>query len=216
MVPTPTWPPRGAQVSARCQPIKPVADYPCAMPEKIQSLQGQLLLDGGNLRGSWFHRTVVLICQHNDEGAFGLVLNRPSGASVGEAVVADIPETLKQMPLNIGGPVQPGALSYLHGDAYLPSGSVMPNVDLGHSLEQLIELAGDFTPMRKILVFAGYAGWSPGQLDDEIRRDAWLIHPATPDLIFGPEPAGLWHRILRELGGRFRLLSESPDDLASN
>ncbi|MCC7375851.1 MAG: YqgE/AlgH family protein [Verrucomicrobiales bacterium] len=186
------------------------------MPEKTKSLRGQLLLDGGNLAGSWFHRSVVLICQHNEEGAFGLVLNRPSGAIVGDAVVTDLPDTLKQLPLQIGGPVQPGALSYLLGDAFLPSASVMPNVELGHSLDQLIELAGEFSPTRKILVFAGYAGWSPGQLDDEIRRDAWLIQPATPEIIFDAEPAGLWRRILRDLGGRFRLLSDSPDDLASN
>jgi putative transcriptional regulator len=186
------------------------------MPGQKKSLQGQLLLDGGQLHGSWFHRTVVLVCQHDAEGAFGLVLNRPSGTEVGEALVADLPEKLKSMPLYIGGPVQPGALSYLHGDTFLPGGSVMANVDLGHSLDQLVELAGDFSSSRRLLVFAGYAGWSAGQLDDEIARDSWLVHQASPELIFDSNPQELWHRILRERGGRFRLLADSPEDLSAN
>lgn len=186
------------------------------MPGQKKSLQGHLLLDGGNLHGSWFHRTVVLICQHDAEGAFGLVLNRPSGTEVGEALVADLPERLKSMPLYIGGPVQPGALSFLHGDSFLPGGSVMPNVDLGHSLDQLVELASDFSPSRRLLVFAGYAGWSAGQLDDEIARDSWLVHQASPELIFDSDPQDLWRRILRERGGRFRLLADSPEDLSVN
>ena len=82
------------------------------MPEKKAFLKGQLLLDSGQLRGSFFQRTVVLICQHDAEGAFGLVLNRTSGNSVGEMIVADLPEPLKECPLYLGGPVQPSALSF--------------------------------------------------------------------------------------------------------
>lgn len=181
-----------------------------------KSLRGRLLLDGGKLRGSWFHRTVVLVCQHDAQGAFGLVLNRPAGTQVGEALPGELPEPLKPMPLFVGGPVQPGALSFLHGDSFLPDGSVMPGIDLGHSLEQLVDLATDFSVTRRLLVFAGYAGWSPGQLDDEVRKDAWLIHPASPELIFDPSPRTLWDRILREKGGLFRLLADSPDDLSMN
>src|SRR5512141_2450242 len=100
--------------------------------KKFQSLKGQLLLDSGQLSGSFFHRTVVLICQHDPEGAFGLVLNRPTDNKVGEALVADLPELVKEQTLYLGGPVQPTALSYLHTDSFLPNASVMPNLDLGH------------------------------------------------------------------------------------
>lgn len=186
------------------------------MPGAMKSLRGRLLLDGGNLRGSWFHRTVVLICQHDAEGAFGLVLNRPSGARVNDALVADLPEPLRELPLYIGGPVQPGALSYLHGDTFLPEASVMANLDLGHSLERLTELAGDFSPTRRLAVFAGYSGWSPGQLEQEIARDAWLIHPASVELVFDEEPVQLWKRILRTRGGLNRLLADAPEDLGEN
>src|SRR3982751_3978115 len=105
------------------------------MPEDDKFLKGQLLLDSGQLNGSFFQRTVVLICQHDVEGAFGLVLNRSSGNKLGEMVVADLPETLKDQLLYLGGPVQLSALSFLHSDNFLPEASVMPNLDLGHSLD---------------------------------------------------------------------------------
>src|ERR1041385_9199163 len=133
------------------------------MAEAQTFLKGQLLLDSGQLRGSFFQRAVLLICQHDAEGAFGLVLNRATGSNVGEMVVADLPETLKTCPLFLGGPVQPSALSFLHTDAFIPDANVMPNLSLGHSLDSLIEIGESISPYRKIKMFAGYAGWSPGQ-----------------------------------------------------
>src|SRR2546429_8447460 len=105
------------------------------MPESEQFLKGQLLLDSGQLRGSFFQRTVVLICQHDAEGAFGLVLNRAAGSNVGEMIVADLPEQIKGCPLYLGGPVQPSALSYLHSDTLIPDANVLPNLNLGHSVD---------------------------------------------------------------------------------
>ena len=87
-----------------------------------------MLLDGGDLSGSFFHRTVVLICDHNAEGAFGLVLNRSAGNKVGEVLVADLPDTLQESPLFLGGPVQPTALSFLHSDNFIPDANVFPNL----------------------------------------------------------------------------------------
>src|SRR6478672_7641102 len=98
------------------------------MRGKAKYLKGQLLLDSGQLRGSFFQRTVVLICQHDAEGAFGLVLNRGTGSKVSDVIVADLPERLKTCPVFLGGPVQPSALSYLHSDQFLPDGDVMPNL----------------------------------------------------------------------------------------
>lgn len=181
-----------------------------------KSLRGRLLLDGGNLQGSWFHRSVVLVCQHDAEGAFGLVLNRPSTTQVGEALEGDLPDRLREMPLYVGGPVQPGALSYLLGEVGSSSGSVMPGIELGHSLDDLVEAAAGFSPLRRLAIFAGYSGWSAGQLDDEIARKAWLVLSARFELVFDDNPGTLWRRILRDQGGLFRLLADSPDDLAFN
>ena len=186
------------------------------MPEKKTYLKGQLLLDSGQLQGSFFARTVVLICQHDAEGAFGLVLNHASGETVGEKIVANLPEALKGCPLYLGGPVQPSALSFLHSDTFLADANVMPNLSLGHSIDTLIELGESLSPTRKLKMFAGYAGWSGGQLEGEMKRKAWLTYPTSLELVFDSPPEQLWQEILRRKGGQYRILAQSPDDLSSN
>jgi len=181
-----------------------------------QSLKGHLLLDSGQLRGSFFQRSVVLICKHDPEGAFGLVLNRAAGTNAGDMIVADLPELLRDSPLFLGGPVQPSALSFLLTDSFIPDANVMPNLSLGHSLDALIELGESFSSTQRVKMFAGYAGWSPCQLEDELRRDAWLTHPASLDLIFDVSPNQLWQKILRQKGWQYRLLSQMPEDLSLN
>lgn len=186
------------------------------MAEPAKYLQGQLLLDGGKLQGSFFHRTVVLICQHDAEGALGLVLNRASENKLGDMLVADLPDKLKEQPLFMGGPVQPSALSYLHTDTFVPQANVLPNLNLGHSLEGLVELGESYSTTQKVRLFSGYAGWSAGQLEDEMKRKAWLAHPASLDFVFYPQPEHLWKLILEHKGWEYRLLSDAPDDLSSN
>lgn len=187
------------------------------MGDPVKNFKGKLLLDGGDLTGSFFHRTVVLICEHNAEGAFGLVLNRSSGSKVGELVVADLPDLLKSAPLFLGGPVQPTALSFLHADSFIPDANVFPNLNLGHSLDELVEVGGSFSAAKKVKMFAGYAGWSPGQLEKEMKRKSWLTYPASLELVFETPPDQLWPRILRSKGGwKNKLLSQMPDDLSLN
>ncbi len=186
------------------------------MAAKENFLKGQLLLDSGQLSGSFFQRTVVLICQHDAEGAFGLMLNRTTGNNVGEMIVADLPEALKACPLYLGGPVQPSALSFLHSDTFIPDANVIPNLSLGHSLDSLVDLGESLSPTRKIKMFAGYAGWSPGQLEDEMKRKAWLTHPASLELVFATAWEQLWQTILRSKGWQYKLLAQSPEDLSAN
>jgi len=182
----------------------------------MKSLKGQLILDQGKLQGSFFHRTVILICQHDGEGAFGLVLNRAAPNKVGDALVANLPEQVKDQPLYLGGPVQPQALSYLHKGNFVPDANVLPNLSLGHSLDTLLDLAESFSPDEQLKIFAGYAGWSPGQLDDEMKRETWMTHPASLELVFDPAPQKLWQSILREKGFKFRLIAEGPEDPSWN
>ena len=167
--------------------------------------------------GSFFQHTVILICEHNAEGAFGLVLNRSLGKTVGEMIVADLPDTLKESPLFLGGPVQPAALSFLHTDNFIPDANVLPNLALGHSLDELVDVGESFSPAKKVRLFAGYAGWSPGQLENEMKRKSWLTFPASLELVFETPPEQLWPKILKSKGGwKNKLLSQMPDDLSLN
>jgi putative transcriptional regulator len=186
------------------------------MAQEFQSLKGQLLLDSGELRGSFFNRSVVLICQHDDQGALGLVLNQPGPNKVGEMLVADLPDSIKELNLYRGGPVQPNAVSYLHSDVFLPDSNVMPNLSLGHSLEELVEIGESFAPSQQVRLFVGYAGWSAGQLESELKRKAWLTHPASVELVFRADPTDLWNEILRAKGWKYRLIATAPEDLSFN
>ncbi|MDX1950653.1 MAG: YqgE/AlgH family protein [Verrucomicrobiota bacterium] len=186
------------------------------MGTTFKSLKGQLLLDSGQLRGSFFNRSVVLICHHDEEGAFGLVLNNESEATLGEVIPEEAPESLKENAIFLGGPVQTNTLSYLHTSEYLLSGNVLPNLSIGHSMEGLNDLGGAYSTTQKIRLFAGYSGWSAGQLETEMERKAWLTHPATLDLVFTAHPTKLWQTVLHEMGWRYKLLATAPDDLSSN
>jgi putative transcriptional regulator len=187
-----------------------------AMTAKSRFLKAQLLLDAGELSGSFFAKTVVLVCQHDAEGAFGLVINRTTDKKFSEVVETSLPEALKDQPLFLGGPVQPSAMSYLHTEAFLPDANVFNGLCLGHSLDTLVELGEGYSPTRKLKTFAGYSGWAPGQLESEMKRNAWITHPATLDLVFDPEPSRLWKKILRTKGWKYELLAEMPDDPSVN
>ncbi len=187
------------------------------MPQRTRSLKGQLLLDGGGLGGSYFHQSVVLVCEHNAEGAFGVVLNRPTESRMESIIQQDLPTRLAGELVYGGGPVAPQSLCYLFAQLGPERTGVLENLSLGHDMEELVELSRGWPEEHPLRVFQGYAGWAPGQLDDELKRDAWITHPATPDLIFSATPDQLWRQILRlRPEWRYRLLAECPEDISRN
>jgi len=175
------------------------------------SLQGKLILDSGKLVGSYFDRTVILVCRHDESGAFGLVLNRPMKHNLGAVVGDELMDSLVQTPLYSGGPVQPEALSFLRETEMRPEFDILPTLTLGHSLE---ELKSEFAPESqkfRARAYAGYAGWAAGQLDEEMKKGCWLTHPATVSAVFNMKPETLWGQVLREKGGVYRLVADCPD-----
>lgn len=176
-----------------------------------ESLCGQLLLASPALHDPNFERTVVLIGVHNEDGAMGVVLNRPSGVTVGEAVPELEQAVAEEEPIYVGGPVQPGAVVCLA--EFLdpsPAGLLVlgrigfPAPDAG--VEELTEA----TARRR--VFAGYAGWGEGQLDEELADGDWIAHAARPDDVFTEVPHDLWSAVLRRMGGGYALLARMPAD----
>ena len=186
------------------------------MDAPFNSLKGKLLIDSGNLAGSFFSRTVVLLCQHSTEGAFGLTLNRSTEKTVGEMIIEDLPERICEQDLFIGGPVQGQSMSFLHSDDFLPDANVIPNLNLEHSLDGLVEIGESFSVSQQVRVFAGYAGWGAGQLEDEMKRNAWVAHPASVDHVFAIPPDQLWRAVMIEMGGVHKLMADAPEDISWN
>ena len=186
------------------------------MDAALETLKGKLLLDGGKLAGSFFHRAVVLICEHNSEGAMGLVLNKETENQLAEVLPEEVPDILGEERLYLGGPVQTTALSFVYSPKAPDAFNVLPGLSIGHDLDTLLPLAQKPEKKPSLRVFAGYAGWSAGQLESEMERDAWVVHPATAEWVFSEPASALWHRILMAKGGAFRLIAEAPDDLSTN
>ena len=182
----------------------------------FQSLKGHFLLDSGQLRGSYFERSVILMCQHDKEGAFGLVINRPTSSRLEDGVSTDVSESVGHLRVYEGGPVQSSVFTYLHADQLILNPNVMPNLNLGHSIESLSELGASYSATQQIKVFAGYSGWGGGQLEGELENKAWITCPADLERVFHDDPDNLWRNILRDLGWEKRLLADSPDDLSFN
>jgi len=179
----------------------------------VESFQGQLLIASPGLLDPNFFRTVVLVTEHSHEGAAGLVLNRPSPAPVAE-LVPQLEELADGAPVWFGGPVQPDAVLVL-GEFLDPEDAAVPLFGaLGFpSLEAPADVAVVTTRRR---VFAGYAGWGAGQLEDEIARDDWFLEQSLPDDPFTEDPGSLWADVLRRKGGIFELVALMPEDPSVN
>jgi putative transcriptional regulator len=180
-----------------------------------ESLSGQLLLASPALQDPNFKRAVVLIGAHSDEGAMGVVLNRPSNATVGELVPQLEPAIGDEETVYVGGPVQPNSIVFLA--EFLdpePAGLlVLGRIGFPTPEADLDELA-EATARRR--VFAGYAGWGSGQLDAELDHGDWIAHPALPDDVFSEDPAELWSRVLARKGGAYVLIARMPLDPSLN
>src|SRR6266508_1953464 len=161
----------------------------------MDSLKGHLLIAGADLWDPNFRRTVVLIGHHDDEGAVGVVLNRATEVPVSEAapplaavVVADFEEPGRA---NV---VAFGSIGFL------------PDESDGDSIGGI----------RKARVFAGHAGWGPGQLEAELEEGSWIVEPALEDDVFNPDPERLWSEVLRRKGRQYDLLRLMPPDPSLN
>jgi putative transcriptional regulator len=180
----------------------------------VDTLQGQLLIASPGLLDPNFRRTVVLVTEHNEEGAAGLVLNRPSPTEVSEVVPQLEPLVEDGEQVWVGGPVQPNAVLVL-GEFLDPDDAAVPLFgSLGFpSLDEPDEVVPMTTRRR---VFAGYAGWGSGQLEDELSREDWIVEPALPDDAFTEAPEELWRDVLRRKGGIYELVSRMPEDPSVN
>lgn len=175
-----------------------------------QGLAGKLLVASPQM-GDWFERAVVLVVEHNDQGAFGLVLNKPSESTVEEAA-PDLPAVVeRESVIHLGGPVSPESVT-----------AIGEHLDPGTSAKLVVGGTGmvdleDPPALGRVRVFAGYSGWSAGQLDEEIEAESWVVENArVNDLFADEEEVDLWSEVLNRMGGMYPLLARMPADPSLN
>ena len=168
------------------------------------------------LEDDYFRRSVVLLCDYNDEGAFGFVLNN--------YITIKLEELLEDMgdfetTISLGGPVSTNNLYYIHtlGDTLPGSTELLKGISIGGDFEVLKMLIqkGDIKP-NQIKFFLGYSGWSANQLDDELKENAWVVTNASKKEIMSLPDEKLWKKTLDKMGGKFKVISKFPKDPSLN
>ena len=163
----------------------------------MQSLRGHLLIAAPGLPDVNFYRTVVLIIRHDEDGAVGLVLNRPTNSTVREIweMIAEVPCDVSD-PINLGGPVS-GPLMALHTNGDLSESEIVPGVHFATHKDHLNRVVRERN--RPFRIFSGYSGWAAGQLEGELKVGGWMTLKATCDLVFG-ESDSLWKKASQAIG----------------
>lgn len=177
----------------------------------FKSLKGHFLISAKHLKDENFFKTVVLMIEHNPEGAMGVVINRPTDLTIYKALQAhfEMPET--ELLLYSGGPVEENALLIIHNstDHDQEMGAVLPDVFVGTSadiFDRVVKSLNGDDPELKFKIFAGYSGWSDGQLEGELERGDWFTTPASSEYVFRADPYDVWDDVLREFQTRHRIL----------
>ena len=178
---------------------------------RVDSLKGHLLIAPAYLSDPNFSRAVVLMIQHDDEGAFGVILNRPTGRSI-----ADVWREVRGKPcdchqeVHVGGPVA-GPLVALHPEPALAEMPIVDGIYCTMSAEKIEEIVA--ADRKLVRFYAGYAGWGGGQLESELSTGSWLTTRAAADVVFRTPSPDLWARVTREASGADagRLFGTSPE-----
>ena len=179
----------------------------------MESLQGKLLVSSPALHDPNFRKTVVLIAHHDDEGAMGLVLSRPSDVPALDAVPALEGLPGADGPVFVGGPVQPEAFMVLaeFDDVGQAAAPILGGLGFMPADAEPEELS-----IRRLRLFAGYSGWGAGQLEAELDESSWIVVDALADDAFAPDPDELWRSVLHRKGGPFSLMETMPFDPGLN
>jgi len=198
------------------------------MSARPKSLKGQFLISEANMSDPNFFQTVVLMVEHNDEGAFGIVVNRRSKLTLADILPGFANTRGQGSPIYVGGPVQQEYLFVLHSD--LPEmqasehrSSPVPGVYFEPAFRKLEEYFQDDSWEKipaddrpRIHLFLGYSGWAPGQLEREMDRGSWITHPASAKIVFHENPEEGWKNALREKGGIYRVFADTNPDPGLN
>ncbi len=178
----------------------------------MKSAKGSLLVSGASLQDSNFHRTVLFIVEHDHQGALGVILNKPLALNPEQLIELWADRVEKDGFIYRGGPVSPNAVIGLAKSSKANEKSLVGNIeviDLHHS-------PSDRPDIEVVRLFVGYAGWSAGQLETELKEGSWFIFDANESDVFTDDVGGLWEAVLRRQGGIISQMAEAPEDLSEN
>ncbi|AEA45356.1 YqgE/AlgH family protein [Fluviicola taffensis] len=178
--------------------------------------KGDLLLSEPFLMDSNFSRVVILLCEHNEEGSFGLILNNTLEIDV-NSIVTDFPEV--KIPVGFGGPVERSQLFYMHQNEQIEGCTkIGKNLYLGGDyLEIKDRIKKDEMTASNLRFFIGYTGWGKGQLQEEIDELSWVVMKAPDDLnVFNAFEDELWRDLILQLGGKYKIMADYPLNPADN
>lgn len=199
------------------------------MTKRPDSLKGHFLISEANMSDPNFFQTVVLMVEHNAEGAFGLVVNRRSRLVLSDILPGFTHNRGACTPIYVGGPVQQEYLFVLHSD--------LPDAEAGSEYRSIPVKGVNFEPAfrrietyfneenwnaipaddrPRIHLYLGYSGWAPGQLEQEMDRGSWIIHPASAKIVFHENPEEGWANALRDKGGIYRVFADTNPDPGLN
>ncbi len=183
---------------------------------ELRTTPGTLLLAVPQMLDPNFMHTVVLICEHTGDGAFGLIVNRATELSLGQLFEDHATLARSNLPVLEGGPVGRDTLQFVHRmpDVIREGYPVLDGLFLGGALEDLARYVDeDAYAEEHVRLFVGYSGWSAGQLDSELGSGSWVPAPFDADLVFGPaEAESVWRRAMRSLGAEGERLAGLPPD----
>lgn len=201
------WGPGRSIMEAMSAPTDPSrAGEPADAPPPDAALEGALLVAMPGMGDPRFVQTVIYVCSHGDEGAMGLIVNKPVRELTAPELLRQVGVTpgagAEALSVHVGGPVETARGFVLHSDDWEAPGATKP-LQGGLALTATIEILRDISRGRgpaKAVLALGYAGWAPGQLEAEILANGWLTCPADDELIFGRDDSGKWARALRKIG----------------
>jgi len=179
---------------------------------KLKPARGRILISEPYLNDPNFERTIILLCEHNNEGSFGFVLNKPSIAKVNEVMDNEIN---LDVPVFIGGPVQQDTLHFVHRCAELQDAvEIGEGIYWGGNFESMrLQLESHQINSKDVKFFLGYSGWSEGQLNEELKADSWIVSDKLNDeLVFETNAEVMWQKVLKDMGGRYSVYSNYPLD----
>ncbi|MFT4678354.1 MAG: putative transcriptional regulator [Flavobacteriales bacterium] len=184
--------------------------------DNIEAGKGKVLLAEPFLDDPYFKRTVILLCEHNDEGSFGFVLNNYIDVDLDQIIEA-LPEF--ETKISIGGPVKNSNLYYIHtlGDVIPDSIEIIAGIYMGGDFDKLRDkLAHGLIDKDQIRFFVGYAGWSANQLEEELKLKSWFVKDVNSGLLMNTGIDDLWKTIMRSMGKSGQIIANFPDDPTQN